>query len=195
MNTIGIASAQVTQLDHKASQPLNQITSHLGYIYGIIISLFSTALIIILFGYEEIFWSRVTKFLYCTTERTAYEDFSLGIFKTIPYWVLYFYIMSKTNTSGIKKFFGTVPIFMIAVAVSNPVNTQRFISLFGLLLIFFALIRKGYFLGAWRNSYCFAAFSLILLPIASIAREGVLVPDLKMLGKTLFSLEFSALSL
>lgn len=195
VNGIGVLSAGRAIPRPAGTAPARDPSLHMGPVRAALIGILAAILIVLLFGYEEIFLPRQKYFLYGVERLGNFERFFIGILRLMPYWALYFYILSPHRGSRASIFLGALPIFCIAILVSNPVNTQRFLSLFGFLIIFFALVRTGRMVGAWRHAYALVAVGLIILPATSIMRSGVFVFDPKIWASTLFSLEFSALAM
>jgi len=159
-------------------------------IIGVVLALFVLA-----FGIEEILLSRMRYFLGEVERPSSYEAFIINIFRVVPYWIAYIYVVRRAEGPPMRWLPGLVVIFALALFISNPTNSQRFLSLFGLFIIFFALVRKGHLRSVWLHSYVLLPVALVALPITSELRWRELRPEEVSFFNAVFSLEFSALAI
>lgn len=170
----------------------------IGAVMGTMVGLVIGFAIIVIFGPDYIFLPRQRGVLYGVQPLGSFSRFFIGIFRTIPYWIVYFYLLSPNRLSRRSAWLGAIPIVAIAFAISNPYNSERFLSLLGVLIIFFAFVRKGQMMFFWNNSPVLVATGLMILPWTSVMRSGVsgaLDFSAKAFMDMFFSYEFSALAI
>jgi hypothetical protein len=153
------------------------------------------AIAVFIFGPDQLFTPRNRYRTGGVEELNAYRKFFLASMKLIPFWLTYFFVLSRSASTGHRTYLGVGVLLAIAVAFANPVTTGRYISLSGLVIVLIGFLRRGEFQWIWKNSHYVVAAGVALLPLTSYMRTGVENVSLQKLREALFSLEFSSLSM